>query len=134
MMFADATPDANSFLQFWLILSLIFSTLVSIGTFAVMVLNRKQKREVSFEFTPASKEEHDEHVAETKATFDAIRKELKEDRHDNQVHASTRSASIYKQIENTRVELEKKIQSVADDVRDTPERVIAILRNAGRIK
>lgn len=57
MMLADATPDANSFLQFWLILSLIFSTLTAIGTFLVMVSNRKQKREVNFAFEPASKDE-----------------------------------------------------------------------------
>lgn len=134
---ANPVPEANSLLQFWLILSLTFSTLTTIGTFVVMISNRKQKREVSFTETPASKKEFDNHVAETRASFTAVRNELAADRQTNQVHASQRSQTLFSKMESTRTELDTKIEDtrreLSEKIDAMPERVIATLKNTGAI-
>lgn len=67
-----AAPEANHLLQFWLILSLTFSTLVSAATFIVMLANRKQKREVNFAVELASKAEFDRHVEKNEREHENI--------------------------------------------------------------
>lgn len=58
-MFAEVQPDANSFLQFWLVLGLVGSVLGNIITpTIILVINfRRQRREISFVAEPVSKEE-----------------------------------------------------------------------------
>jgi nicotinamide mononucleotide adenylyltransferase len=59
MMFGEATPTPNQFMGFWLSLGLATSVATSVVTLIIMIAGKKQKREVSFEFTPASKSEFD---------------------------------------------------------------------------
>ena len=61
-MFAEATPEPNGFLQFWIIVGFLASVIGSVVSVVVMLANRKQKREVSFSFEPASKVEFERHV------------------------------------------------------------------------
>lgn len=133
----SAAPNPEHLLQFWLILSLTFSTLVSVGTFVVLISNRKQRREISFTETPASKKEFDNHVAETRVNFTAVRAELAADRHTNQVHASERSKTLFHKMESTRTELDTKIEDtrreLSEKIDAMPERVIATLKNTGAI-
>jgi len=82
----------------------------------------------------AEKEILEEHIGETKRSFVALQEELKRDRHDNQIHASQRSAGLYKKIEETRENLEEKLGDLARDVQNAPDRILAILRNTGRLK
>ena len=67
------TPDATHFLQFWLTIALIVSVLSGIASMFAAFGGRKQKREVSFTFTPASKEEFDQFTATTHQNFAQIR-------------------------------------------------------------
>lgn len=137
MMFAQINtpaPDPNHMLQFWLIISLISACLASISTFVSIIANRKQRREVSFVHNAPTKEEFDQHVAENRLEHANIRAELKADRHDNQVHASTRAAGIYKKVDEVRQELERKVESLRSDVNQTPDRTVALLRNTGVIE
>jgi len=130
-------PDANHLLQFWLILSMTFSTLVSIGTLILMLSNRKQKREVSFTETPASKREFDQFTATTNANFVAVRNEMAEDRRQNQVHASERSRTLFGKMDDTRAELDAKLEEtrreLSERIDSVPDRVIATLKNTGAI-
>ena len=57
---AAATPEPQAFLQFWVIAAFLLGIAVNIVT--VIKLARTQKREVSFTFIPASKDEFDKHV------------------------------------------------------------------------
>lgn len=133
----QSAPDANHLLQFWLILSLTFSTLVSIGSLVMMFANRKQRREVSFAETPASKREFDQFTATTNANFVAVRNEMAEDRKQNQVHASERSRTLFGKMEDTRTELDAKIEEtrreLSERIDSVPDRVIATLKNTGAI-
>ena len=84
MMLASApAPDGNSFLNWWLALGLVVSVLGNIATpIIILVINaRKQKREVSFTFEPASKQEFDKHVQDTKDGFDRIDRQRAEGAH-----------------------------------------------------
>lgn len=76
MIFADATPNANSYLQFWLSLSLIASVGASLLAVVGYFSNRKQKREVSFSFEPASKEEFMAHVERNEREHENIFKKI----------------------------------------------------------
>jgi hypothetical protein len=95
---------------------------------------RTQKREVNFAFAPASKEEFDKHVEEDKAEHDRLTAELKQDRHDNQIHASQRSSKIFDEIKNLRTDLEKKIDDANKTTNGMPDRIVALLKNLGFIK
>lgn len=131
------TPEANSFLQFWIIILFVAQIISLIVGIAVAASNRKQRREVSFTETPASKKEFDNHVTETRANFTAVRNELAADRQTNQVHASRRSETLFTKMENTRSELDTKIEDtrreLSEKIDAMPERVIATLKNTGAI-
>jgi uncharacterized membrane protein len=75
IMLAETTaPDPKAFLQFWLILGLIFSVLANIVTPVVILsgIGRKQKREVNFAVEPASKVEFDQHVIQNQREHENI--------------------------------------------------------------
>jgi hypothetical protein len=67
---AEANPDPNIA---WNVI-LTIGVLVAIGAnvFALFKSNNLQKRQVSFEFEPASKEEFDKHVTANKGDHDNI--------------------------------------------------------------
>jgi hypothetical protein len=138
------TPDANSFLQFWIIILFVGQ----IATVLVGVINgfanRKQRREVTFpeELTP--RREFDQHVKEFSAckaqcllSNQRVQSELREDRHSNEVHASERSKTLFTKLEANRKELDDKIEStrreLSEKIDEMPERVIATLKNTGAI-
>ena len=62
MMLAQTAPDPHSFSQFWIIIAFIAAVGANLVTIVVLVSNRKQKREVSFGFEPASKTEFEKHA------------------------------------------------------------------------
>lgn len=132
-----ATPEAHSFLQFWVIIAFLVMIVAQIVSIIVAIANRKQQREVSFTFTPASKVEFDHHVNETRDNFIQIRAEQKADRHENQVHASARQATLFNELKSTRVELDSKIEStrreLATKIDDMEGRVITTLKNTSAI-
>jgi hypothetical protein len=110
-----------------LICSLIFG---GVGMFVgVMGLFKKQDVKVEQPLNVqllesfVGKTDFQNHAADNKREFDAIRTELREDRRNNEVHASQRSAGVYKRIEAVQTELSKKMD-------DMPSRIIADLRNA----
>jgi len=66
MMFSQISPtsaDALQFLQLLVTLNTIGGVAIAVFTVATFFSNRKQRREVSFGFIPAAKEEFDKHVA-----------------------------------------------------------------------
>ncbi len=63
---------------------------------------------------------HDKEIAQ-------IRNEAKEDRRNNEVHASQRSSNLYQKIEAVRTELNEKIDAM-------PERIIELLNSLGKLK
>jgi len=63
-MLAQTNPaDALQFLQLLVTLNTIGGVAVAVFTVAAFFSNRKQRREVSFGFIPAAKDEFDKHVA-----------------------------------------------------------------------
>jgi hypothetical protein len=56
-------PDPNHFLQFWLTIALIASVVMNLGIFFASI--RRQRREVRFEFEPASKETLEKRIRES---------------------------------------------------------------------
>ena len=124
-------------MQFWLSVGLIAVVVSNIVAIVIGLANRKQRREVSFTETPASKREFDQHVSETHDNFVQVRSELKADRHENQIHASSRSSALYQKVEDVRKELDNKLTEtraeLASKIDDMPERVIATLKNTGAI-
>lgn len=133
----NSTPEPNSFLQFWVIVAflvMIGSQLVSI---VVSLVNRKQQREVTFSFEPASKKEFDLFTATTNANFVQIREEMKADRRENQIHSSERGKALFNEIKSTRQELDVKIESTRQELGEKIDgmeaRVIATLKNTNAI-
>jgi predicted nucleic acid-binding Zn-ribbon protein len=106
------TPEPNSFLQFWIIVGFVAMVIGQIVTIVVMLSNRKQKREVNFAFAPASKAEHDQHVADTANNFHAVRAEMAADRKANEIHASQRSQTIFRELKDNRERLEDQISNL----------------------
>lgn len=132
-----ATPEPNAFLQFWVIVAFIAMVLGQIISVVVMLSNRKQQREVSFSFTPASKEEFDQFTVTANNNFVQIREEMKQDRHENQIHASARQAKLFDELKSTRIELDSKIEDtrreLSSKIDDMSDRVITTLKNTSAI-
>jgi len=136
-MIMTPTPEANSFLQFWIIVLFVaqlISLLVGIG---VAASNRKQRREVSFAEAPASKRDFEAHQAECKCKHDSLWAKLNEDRHEQQIHISERNKTLYNKIETVRLELDTKMEDtrreLSDKIDAMSDRVIATLKNTGAI-
>lgn len=131
------TPAPDPATAWQVILTL--GVLVAIGANMITMfrVNRKQQREVSFSFEPASKKEFDQFTSTTNANFVQVREEMKADRADNQRHASERSKTIFNELKSTRVELDAKIddtrRELADKIDGMESRVIATLKNTNAI-
>ena len=71
------------------------------------------------------------------ASNQRVQSELREDRHNNEVHASERGKTLFAKLEANRTELDQKIEDVRRELSDKidamPERVIATLKNTGAI-
>lgn len=110
-----------------LICSLIFGgvgMLVGItGLFKKQDVKVDQPLNVQLLESFTTKKDFDSHAADNKREFEAIRTELREDRKNNEIHASARSKSIYDKIDDVREELSDKIDAM-------PSRIVADLRNA----
>lgn len=137
MILAQAAPNPSAFSEFWIIVAFLAAIAANLVTVIVLLANRKQKREVSFTEEPASKREFDAHCKVTHDNFEQVRAEMKEDRQENQVHASARSQTIFNKIELIRTELDTKIddtrRELTEQIRDVPERVLTTLKNTGAI-
>lgn len=122
LLAAAETPDPVHFQQFWLIIAFLASVFSNVVVAAVVLVNRKQKREINYAFEPASKEALDQHVQETKANFQRMDQNRSED-----LRASSLSRkAIYDKLDETRNDLTEKIEAL-------PSQVIATLRNFGVI-
>lgn len=70
MMLAQGTPSAQGLMDFVLIIGLLASIA---GNIAMVVSARKtQKREVSFGFIPAAKDEFDKHVEDNRREHESL--------------------------------------------------------------
>lgn len=106
MMLAETTtPDPKAFFQFWLIIGFLASIFSNLVVAAVVLMGRKQKREVSFTFDAASKEEFLKHVADN----------------DNQ------RGLLHKRIDDVIDDYNAKFQSL-------PNEIVALLKNTGAIR
>src|SRR5687767_7356399 len=56
------TPDPKMFTELWVIAAFLLG--VAVNVVALVMVGRKQKREVSFSFEPASKEDFEAHIAQ----------------------------------------------------------------------
>ena len=63
MMFAEVQTTPDDFWKFWCIISSLTAVLASLSQIISLFLNRKERREVTFAFDPAGKEEFDKHAA-----------------------------------------------------------------------
>lgn len=113
------TPDANSFLQFWIII--LFCAQIATVLVGVVnaIANRKQRREVSFteELTP--RRDFEQHLTEfaackvqCQADAKRLQAELAADRKTNEIHASERSKTIFQELKGNRERLEDQISSL----------------------
>lgn len=95
---------------------LITAGLIATAYYARGLFSRKEKREITFEFTPASKEAFDNHVKANREEHD-------------QLHAKLSGMD-----RGSRDRLEKTVQDFNDKFQSLPSEIIALLRNTGVIK
>lgn len=70
-LFASAaTPKPESFLELWITLGFMAS--IAANIFTVVRVSKTQKREITFSFDPASKEDFDRHVVENKREHEQL--------------------------------------------------------------
>ncbi|MDB6108342.1 MAG: hypothetical protein JWR69_92 [Pedosphaera sp.] len=123
MILADLpAPNANAFWQGFLIIVALLGVLVNAVTIWVLLSNRKEHREVSFAFEPASKVEFKEHVK----------------------HNTDRHAQLFRSVETVErkaatelreavrvmeVRIEKNQDEVKETIRNLPMEIVAMLKN-----
>src|SRR5262245_52784807 len=117
---AAATQQPDPIIAWQVILTL--GVLLSSGAslLAIIRSGRAQKREIQQPLLVrpderfASRDDFDKHVQQNREDFGTVREEMKQDRQENQVHASTRASALYKQIETTQDKLRSEIRVVSD--------------------
>lgn len=109
-------PEAGGFLQFWIILIFLANGVSLVVSIVMALANRKQRREVTFGFDPASKEEFTMHKTECQADRAALRAEMITDRRNNETHASSRSKTLYDKIDAVRLELTEKNEELRGEM------------------
>ena len=115
----------------WILGCTIVGALTGVGALVVAIAAMNKKQEVKVDQplnvqlleSFVTKSEFTSHTADNKNDLDSIRAELREDRRNNEQHASARSAGIYRKIDEVRSELSEKIDAM-------PSRIVADLRNA----
>lgn len=116
---------------------------IGIGGFVILILNHVKKPSTAITPDPLNvrnidklatrdfvQERDREYVRRLDGHDDEIsqlREDMKEDRKQNEIHASARSGKIYDEISNLRKELTEKID-------DMPDRVIDTLNKLGKLK
>ncbi len=138
MLFAEALPDPNHFASIgWvcvILVMVIFGLRQGIG----FVRDLKEKpaagdvaREAAATFT--RKTEFDQHVTETRNNFVVMRDELKRDRESNQVHASERSKTIFRELKETREKLERQVDDQTEKLEKRINRIsVGVARLCGK--
>jgi hypothetical protein len=116
-LLAQATNNNSDIITWGIILTL---TTVAANIVAVVLAfsNRKQKREVSFGFVPASKEEFDKHLAENHAEFTRIRE------------AREKDAEMAGQ---SRKRLYDKMDDIETQISEMPGRIVTDILNAKKL-
>lgn len=131
------TPAPDPYIAWQVVLTIGVVVAILANIYTAARSGRAQKREITFSETPASKREFDVHVGETRENFIQVRHELKEDRHDNQIHASARSSTLFNKVEDVRKELhgamENNRRELSEQIAAMPDRVIATLKNTNSI-
>jgi len=138
MILAEVQPNPESLSQFWLVAGLLASFGCNVVVIIVSIItvssNKKQRREVTFGFEPVSKSDFDEARIVRDQELRAIRAEVKENRENAERERRITAAGIYKKLDETRAELENKVDEVKETMRTLPSEVIVVLRNTGVIK
>ena len=114
MMFAQALPDPNHFASIgWVcvILAAIAVGANQINDFFDRRTGAKSKRQISFEFEPLSKREHQEHVAHNDLEHRAILAAIEREKESNQKHGSERSKTLFAEIHKVRDETISQINA-----------------------
>ena len=89
------SPTPAGFWEFWLTLAFLAGVAVNVVTLIVLLSGRKERREISWAFEPASKEDFEAH----KAAFEAQRE-----------HCASRNSQIFKSIETTNARIDAAIK------------------------
>lgn len=113
-MIAAATPDAGAFLNFWVVLAFLFGIAANVVT--VIAVARKQKREVSFSFEPASKQDFDRHLARYSSDQQTLDRRIDGLDRTLKKHIDEKVGGLAASAEDGRERLKDKIDGVAEKV------------------
>jgi hypothetical protein len=135
-MMAQLSPDMVKEIPAWLVCFGALLWIYNEGSRAVKELRGKPGRPPNEEL----KTSHDnlvERVAKLETELSGIRGQMLKDYQNNQDQASTRSAGIYRKMDELRLELTRRIEEVrkelADNQETLPERLVSLLKNTGAI-
>jgi len=99
---------------------------------------RKQKNEVSFTDVYTRKEEFDEYKETNDRRVEGIRAEILHHLAEQDRQASIHRSSIYRKIDESRVEIERKLddkhRELDGDIKAMPNQVVTLLKNTGALK
>jgi hypothetical protein len=129
-LLAQAEPAAQTTYQGWIILVALVTLGSGLATIILAIYtiasNKKLKREVSFEFEPASK-----------AAFDRLEAEFRSQVIHQAKSDTEQRSKIYARIEavesGLRSELQEQTRTIEGRIDGVPERIITILKNTGAI-
>lgn len=129
MIFAETSPDPQSFTQWWIIVGFVASTLCSVGTLIAMLRNKPQKNEISPQPLLIKLEEN----FVDRKTFQQLAEVVERNRQEDKVGRD----KIYGEIKSIRIELSEKIETQSAEFgqafRDMPSQIVTLLKNTGAL-
>jgi len=140
MILADAQPSAGAANLRWQILE-IAAVVSGIICPIIMVIfmrsDKKQRREVSFEFEPLSKKEFEVARQQRDEEFKALAALVERNRSEAETSRKSSADGIYKKLEATRLEMKQdlNLQTIAlsERIEGMPGQIVTLLKNTNAI-
>jgi len=136
MILADAAPTGAQWNGFWIVAAFLAFFLANVATVVTAVaMNRKQKREVTFGFIPASKDEFDKHVGSNKDEHNQLFAKLGGMERGCNLRMETMNTTFQTRMDSRLSEISKEAKSSSDGIHERINDVLkAVCRLEGKIE
>lgn len=116
MILADAQVEPAMMMQFLLIASMLVNLAGGIVMIIVLLSNKKQRREISFGFTPASKDDFDKHTLWNNAEHEKLWEELRDVERTGVSALDEKVTEMMRQGDESRAKLHSRVDEVLEAV------------------
>lgn len=134
---ALANPNANLLWQTLEVMAVISGIVCPIMMVVYMRSDKKQRREISFEFEPVSKKDFEIARQIRDDEIKTVRSDMEKHRETAERERKISAAGVYRKIDEVRTELSANLETVRQELsenqRALPNEIVTLLKNTNAI-